>query len=91
MGRQYGDHTPQRRKGRTLSVPDPLVTAAVAAITISDFNLGETTRWGNRLMADARRWAAGRIVAPERRLTKVEPSRVLSFELVRLGDEGGAR
>lgn len=76
MARQDGDHTPERRKGRTLSVSDPLVTAAVAAIAIEGFNIGDTTRWGNRLACDARRWAQGARFNCDRRITKREAESV---------------
>ena len=50
---------------------DPLVTAAVAAIAIDDFNIGETMRWGNLLAAEARRWLSrGGYTPHQRRLTK---------------------
>lgn len=67
---------PERQKGRTLSVSDPLVTAAVAAIAIEGFNVGDTTRWGNRLACAARSCMTHGKLGEDRRLTRREAESV---------------
>lgn len=66
------DPTSERRKGRTLSVSDPFITSAVAAISITGFDVAETTRFGNRLVCNARRWMARGGLAQDRRISRRE-------------------
>lgn len=48
---------PERQESRErLSIRDPLVKSAVAAINFEGFNVEETAAWGNHLQADVRRW-----------------------------------
>lgn len=49
--------TPEMRRGRErLTVRDPRVEHALAGLNIDNYDVEETRRFGNRLMADARRW-----------------------------------
>lgn len=76
MGALDGDLTPERRKGRTLSVSDPFIISAVPAISITGFDVAETTRFGNRLACDARRWMAKGGLAQDRRLSRCEAEHI---------------
>lgn len=51
-----GDHTPERRKGRTLSVSDPLVSRVLAGIATEGLDIAQTESWGKSLSSDARLW-----------------------------------
>ena len=89
MLHQKGARTPDMREARTrLSVNEPLVKSAVAAINFSDFNIGETTRWGNRLQADARKWMQRGGFGERGRISKRDAGRILAQQLAELSAGG---
>lgn len=89
MVRQEGGPPLKRQEGRErLSVSDPLVNAAVAAITFEDFNVGETRRFGNRMAADARRFQAGRTTHERGRIGKRDAAVMLGLALAKLAEDG---
>ena len=75
----------ERREGRTrLTVSDPLVKSAVLAINFSGFNVAETERFGNIMVAAARRHMIGKEVRSQRRLTQREAAFALGRALAEL-------
>lgn len=91
MAHQQGVPPFKRQEGRErLSVCDPLVNAAVAAITFQGFDYHETRRFGNRLAADARRFQAGRIRHERGRISKADAARMLGIAMAKLAKDGDA-
>lgn len=66
----HGRRSTEREKGRTLTVSDPLVNTAVQAIAFEDFDIASTTRWGNKLAADARLWRMANPPSDRGRISK---------------------
>ena len=53
-----GNATPEKREGRVrLSVRDPLIENMLAGISIEDFDIEETRRFGNALLRARAAWA----------------------------------
>lgn len=89
MAYQEGGPPHKRQEGRVrLGVSDPLVNAAVAAITFEGFNLGETRRFGNRLAAEARRFRSGRIGGERGRISKRDAAVLLGMALAKIAKDG---
>ena len=76
---------PEKRAGRnTLTVCDPQVKSALTGINFTDFNIGETARWGNSLAAAVRRFKAGReVIQGDRRISKREAESIWRQQVVR--------
>jgi len=68
------------RKGRPgrLTLNDPIVNSAVAAINFTGFNISETKTWGNGIAASARLWLAGRHLQERGRISKADAHRMFN-------------
>lgn len=81
-----GDRTPiERRKGRTLSVSDPLVSRVLAGITIEGCDIAQVERWGKSLNADAKRWVARGGFGQRGRISKLDAELIWRRELAGVG------
>lgn len=67
----------EKREGRDrLTVRDPLVGNALAGKNLDDINIGDVTKWGNRLAADARAWLSRGGFADRGRITQGDAHRM---------------
>jgi hypothetical protein len=86
MRPQDGDRTPeQRRKGRTLSVSDPLISRVLAGITIEGCDIAQIECWGKSLNADAKRWVARGRFGERGQITKLDAEMMWRRELAGAG------
>lgn len=89
MSPPEGDRTPKMRGGRErLTVHRPPVELSLASITFDGFNLNETRRFGNRLLADAEAWMRrGGFTADRGRIDKATARRMFAHEFGKGGSE----
>jgi hypothetical protein len=81
--------TEKRRLAGTLTRPNRLITACLAGAAFDEAIINETTRWGNRLQADAERWMQRGGFGERGRINKADAHRL--FAMAFSGKREGGR